>query len=64
MVPALMRIDGVIDNPSRMQRKPRINPSFVIFGCIVISIIIMVISWTHKQGVLKDAQMDHKAGGE
>jgi hypothetical protein len=62
MFPALMGIDGVIDNPSRMQRKAWIDPLSVIPECVIVSIIIVAIPGSQKQGVIKDAQIDHKAG--
>jgi hypothetical protein len=62
MCPAFMGIDGVIDNPSRMERKPGINPLSVIFGRVIIPIIIMAVPGSQKQGVIKDAQIDHEAG--
>jgi hypothetical protein len=54
MIPTLMGIDGIIDNPSRMQRKPWIDPPSVIPGLVIIPIIIMAIPGSHKQGVIKD----------
>ena len=39
-----------------------INPLFVILGRVIIPIIIMVISMSHKKCVIKDVQVDHKAG--
>ena len=62
MMPALMGIDGIIDNPSRMQRKPWIDPLFVIPGRVIIPIIIMTISGSQKKGVIKDVQINHNAG--
>jgi hypothetical protein len=62
MVPALVGIDGIIGSPSRMQRKPRIDPPSIVLGCVIIPIIIMAISGPEKQGVIKDIQTDHKAG--
>ncbi len=52
--PALMGIDGVIGNPSRMQRKPWIDSPSVIPGCVIIPIIIVAIPGSQKQGVIKD----------
>jgi len=54
MMPALMGIDGIIDNPSRMQRKPWVDPLSVIPGRIIIPIIIVAIPGSQKQGVIKD----------
>jgi len=61
MRPTLMGKDGIIDNPSRMQRKPWVYPFSVIPGRIIIPIIIMGIPGSKKQGVIKNVQIDHKA---
>jgi hypothetical protein len=53
MPPALMGIDGVIGNPSRMQRKPWIDSPSVIPARVIISIIIVAIPGSQKQGVIE-----------
>ena len=62
MMPALMGKDRIIDNPSRMQRKPWIDPLFVMPRGIIISKIIMAVPGTEKECVIKYVQIDHKTG--
>ncbi|MEE8480480.1 MAG: hypothetical protein V3T59_04485 [Desulfobacterales bacterium] len=54
MLPALMGIDGIVGNPSRMQRKPWIDSPSVIPARVIIPIIIVAIPGSQKQGIIKD----------
>jgi hypothetical protein len=57
--PALMGIDGDVPMTSRMGRKPGVETPLVIAGVIVVTEVVMAVTWPQKKTVKKYIQVNH-----